>query len=108
MFFIRYLVFQKFGAVLLEHMLLVLCAILSMPQGAPLSAAHFASSLTRAVAVAITFQSLLHLNDGYDFGSRFWARKFLSGFGQAVLMGCAVVLLLSVIIPNLSATRSDL
>ena len=110
MFFIRYLVFQKFGAVLVEHLLLVVCALLNMSHlyPAPFSAAHLAGSLSRAIAVAVTFQGLLHLNDGYDFGTKFWARKFIAGFGKAILLACAVVFLLNLMIPGLSGASSDL
>jgi sugar transferase (PEP-CTERM system associated) len=110
MFFIRYLIFQKFGAVLVEHLLLVVCAILNMSHlyAAPLSAAHLAGSLMRAFAVAVTFQGLLHLNDGYDFGTKFWARKFLAGFVKAILLACAVVLLLNLMIPGLFGASGDI
>lgn len=109
MFFIRYLVFQKFGAVLIEHLLLMSCVLLGMSHvyAEPLTAAHLAGYLSRAFAVAVTFQGLLHLNDGYDFGTKFWTRKLIVGLVEAISVACIVVLALNLIMPGLVGPSSD-
>jgi sugar transferase (PEP-CTERM system associated) len=104
-FFLRYLSFQKVGAVILEHALLITCVLgLQLRAGAvaPQSMAPF---LIQAFAFAVTFQMFLHLSNGYEFGTKPWERRFIFGLGQAVLLACALLTLVRVIIPNLILGR---
>src|SRR5437588_6032468 len=60
----------------------------------------FATMLTKAFIVAITFQLFLHLKDAYEFGTEPLEPKFLVGFSQAVLLACAILFIADLIIPS--------
>jgi sugar transferase (PEP-CTERM system associated) len=98
-FFLRYLSFQKVGAVILEHALLITCVfMLQLRTVAPESLAPF---LFQAFAVAVTFQMFMHLSNGYEFGTKPWERRFIFGLGQAVLLACGLLSVVHLIIPDL-------
>jgi sugar transferase (PEP-CTERM system associated) len=99
-FFLRYLSFQKLGAVILEHILLIAC-VLSLQLHTSVASASPALFLCQAFVVAGTFQMFMHLSDGYEFGTKPWEPRFILGLCQAVLLACAVLSVGHVIIPNL-------
>ncbi len=100
--FFRYLTFQKLGAVVFEHALLITCIFMNLwmlgPSGR--GADTIVSSLCRAFIVAITFQLFLHLKDAYEFGTKPFAPKFLWGFSQALLFACALLSVVHLVIPQ--------
>jgi sugar transferase (PEP-CTERM system associated) len=109
-FFLRYLAFQKVGAVLLEHALLITCVLMSPLQvgSGTHSPESYVSSLCKAFTVAITFQLFLHLRDAYEFGAKPLAPKFLLGFGQALLLASAILFVIHLLIPGLMLGQRDL
>jgi sugar transferase (PEP-CTERM system associated) len=99
--FFRYLAFQKVGAVIIEHALLVTCVFMNLSVSVvALSRDSIAITVVKSFVVAITFQLFLHLRDAYEFGSELLARKFLTRFAQALLLACALLLILHLIIPS--------
>lgn len=107
MFFLRYLVFQKFGAVILEHALLISCVLMNASQPSPQSALTYTLLVLKAFVVAMTFQIFLHLRDAYQFGTR-PDRQFLVRFGQALLFACGVLTIVHLIVPALLVPRREL
>lgn len=105
MFLIRYLAFQRLGAVVLEHFLLVTCVLtLRFQTGGPGS---YATWLGHAFVVAITFQIFLHLKDLYEFGTKPWALKFVVRFGQAMFLACTLLVIFQQILPGSIAAPDD-
>jgi sugar transferase (PEP-CTERM system associated) len=100
-FFLRYLSFQKVGAVILEHALLMACVLMLKPNTGSAASGSPALFVAQAFVIAFTFQMFLHLRDGYEFGAKPWDPKFVLRVGQAVLLACAVLSLVHVIIPGL-------
>src|SRR5436190_952936 len=98
MFFLRYLAFQRVGAVIVEHALLIVCVLLNVSHFGMTPTAH---AVSVAFIVAVTFQLFLHLRDVYQFGKRFTSMEFAMGFGQAILFASAVLSLLHLISPRL-------
>lgn len=105
MFFLRYLSFQKVGAVILEHALLIACVFAMQLRTLAVAPGSLALFVFQAFVVAVTFQMFLHLSNGYEFGTRPWERKFILGLGQAVLLACALLSMVHVIIPDLMIGR---
>ena len=105
MFLLRYLSFQKLGAVVLEHALLITCVLALQLHNLAVAPESLAFFLCQASVVAVTFQMFLHLRNGYEFGTKPWERRFIFGLGQAVLLACAVLSMIHVITPNLSIGR---
>jgi len=105
-FLIRYLAFQRLGAVVIEHALLVACVLtLRLQTAVPQS---YAASLGTAFVVAITFQIFLHLKDVYEFETKpLWAPRFVLRFGQAVFLACSLLLILHQFIPGFVAAPAD-
>jgi sugar transferase (PEP-CTERM system associated) len=89
---IRYLAFHKFGAVVLEHVLIAACVLvdgLNYPmQSSPM--VYYTAWGVRAFAIALTFQVCLHFRDVYDFRARSTAREFLVRVGQGVVIACLI------------------
>jgi sugar transferase (PEP-CTERM system associated) len=100
-FFLRYLSFQKFGAVILENALLIGCVLTLQLRTVSLTPESLPLFLCKAFVIAITFQLFLHLKDGYEFGTKPWEPRFIFGLGQAVLLACALLSMVHVIIPAL-------
>jgi sugar transferase (PEP-CTERM system associated) len=98
MFFLKYLAFQRVGAVIVEHALLVVCVLLNVSHFGVALAPH---TISVAFIVAVTFQLFLHLRDVYQYGKRFTSIEFAAGFGQAILFASAVLCLLHLIKPGL-------
>jgi len=100
-FFLRYLSFQKVGAVILEHALLITCVLVLKPHTGVQAPDALALFLCQAFVVVCTFQMFLHLRDGYEFGTKPWEPKFILGLGQGVLLACALLSLVHMLIPDL-------
>src|SRR5438132_11881454 len=107
MFFLRYLAFQKVGAVIVEHALLIACAM-SASQISAQPPHAYTLTFCKAFAVAIIFQTIMHLRDVYQFGTKPFAREFLSGFGQALLLASSVLFVAYLIVPSLAITPGHL
>src|SRR5687768_3487914 len=101
MFLLRYLAFQKFGAVIFEHAALIVAVFMLQVHIAALTPESFVLGLSKAFVVAMTFQTSLHLMDGYDFGVNPWKPEFLLDFAQAVLVACIVLSAAHLILPEL-------
>ena len=110
MFFFRYLAFQKVGAVVFEHALLVTCVLLNLLPYEPFepTGQTILALLGRAFVIAATFQLFLHLKDSYEFGTNPFAPTFLWGFGQALVFACALVFTVHLVIPNVILGRDSL
>jgi sugar transferase (PEP-CTERM system associated) len=106
--FVRYLAFRKFGAVIVEHLLLVACV---------LDAVHIRGTaaygenlelrgyIARAVLMALVFQIFLHLRDVYDFSTTLSFGHFFARLGQALLLASGFLTLLFFAVPNLLVGR---
>lgn len=110
MFFLRYLAFQKVGAVILEHVLLVTCAFINVWRLTPVqpTVKSIAWSLFSAFVIAITFQLFLHLKDAYDFAARPSTSKFLLGLLQAILLASVFLFAIHVMVPGMSVGAANL
>jgi sugar transferase (PEP-CTERM system associated) len=105
--FVRYAAFRKFGAVVIEHLLLVACVldavhIRSSSWGGGMSIREF---LLRAVVMALVFQLFLHLRDVYDFSTTHSFFHFVARLGQALLLASSALTFLFYAIPVLSIGR---
>ena len=110
MFFLRYLAFQKVGAVILEHVLLVTCAFINVWRLTPVqpTVKSIAWSLFSAFVIAITFQLFLHLKDAYDFVAKPSTSKFLLGLLQAILLASVVLFAIHVMVPAMVVGAANL
>ncbi len=102
--FSRYLAFRRFGAVILENVLLVFCV---------LDAAHirlgreggYRQYLWRALLMAIIFQIFLHLRDVYDFRNTRSFMKFFLRLAEALLFASGTLACLYYAFPQLLLGR---
>jgi sugar transferase (PEP-CTERM system associated) len=102
--FLRYLAFRRFGAVVLENVLLVFCV---------LDAAHirlgreggYRQYLWRALLMAIVFQIFLHLRDVYDFRNTRSFMQFFLRLVQALLFASGTLACLYYVFPDLLLGR---
>src|SRR5215471_1629088 len=101
-FFLRYLAFQKVGAIVFEHALLITCVLLNLWARGPFepTVETILASFCRAFVVAVTFQLFLHLKDSYEFGTKPFAPRFLWGFDQALVFACTLVFTVNLVIPD--------
>jgi sugar transferase (PEP-CTERM system associated) len=105
--FLRYAAFRRFGAVIIEHLLLVACVldavhIRSQSWGGDMSIREY---LLRAVIMALVFQLFLHLRDVYDFSTTHSFVHFFARLGQALLLASATLTFLFYADPELSIGR---
>lgn len=85
--FLRYVAFRKFGAVLVEHILLVCCVLDAIHlRLAPSTQVLFSHYLLRAEVIALVFQLFLHLRDVYDFHKTLSFITFFAHLMQAVIL----------------------
>ncbi len=102
----RYLAFRRFGAVVIENILLVCCV---------LDAAHIRLSLdsqfaysdyfSRAILIAIIFQFFLHLRDVYDYRRTLTFAHFALRLGEAIVLASGTLTILFFVIPDLMVGR---
>jgi sugar transferase (PEP-CTERM system associated) len=105
--FLRYAAFRRFGAVIIEHLLLVACVldalhIRSQSWGGGINIREF---LPRAVIMALVFQLFLHLRDVYDFSFTHSFAHFFARLGQALLLAAATLTFLFYAFPEISIGR---
>lgn len=87
--FSRYLAFRRFGAVILEHILLVSCVLDAVHirlSGPSTGFADYRQYLLRAVIMALTYQLFLHLRDVYDFRKTLSFAQFFVRLAQALML----------------------
>jgi sugar transferase (PEP-CTERM system associated) len=89
----RYLSFHKFGAVILENGVVVVCIMtdITTARSAEASFEYHATWLIRAFIIALTFQLFMHLRDVYDFRAKPSTPEFLLRLGQALIMACGTI-----------------
>jgi sugar transferase (PEP-CTERM system associated) len=109
-FFLRYLAFQKVGAIVFEHALLITCVLLNLWARGPFepTVETILASFCRAFVVAVTFQLFLHLKDSYEFGTKPFAPRFIWGFDQALVFACTLVFTVNLLIPDVILRRDSL
>ncbi len=106
--FVRYLAFRKFGAVIIEHLLLVACVLDAVHIR---SAAAYGGNLAisqyvlRAVLMALVFQLFLHLRNVYDFSTTSSFGHFFARLGQALLLASGFLTFLFFAVPDLIVGR---
>jgi len=108
--FLRYAAFRRFGAVIIEHLLLVACVldavhIRAQSWGGGVSIREY---LLRAVVMALVFQLFLHLRDVYDFSATHSFVHFFARLGQALLLATGALAFLFYAIPELMIGRGVL
>ena len=90
---LRYLTFHKLGAVLIENMLLMTCALLDTILDNPISSDphSYATSLGRGFIFAAAFQVSLHLRDAYDFRLKSSLGHIAIRFIEAIALACVAI-----------------
>jgi sugar transferase (PEP-CTERM system associated) len=104
---LRYLTFHKLGAVLIENVLLMTCALFSND---PISSdPHgYATSLGRGFIFAAAFQVSLHLRDAYDFRLRSSLGHIALRFIEAIALASLALSSLYFALPGLSVVPDSL
>jgi sugar transferase (PEP-CTERM system associated) len=97
---IRYLTFHKIGAVLIETVLLMTCALFEVVHHAAINSSY-ATSFGRALIFAITFQVSLHLKDAYDFRVQLSPLGVVMRFIQGIALAYTAVSILYWALPGL-------
>ena len=106
---LHYLTVYKIGAVLIENVLLTTCVLLeSVLVGTASDPYQYAMSLGRGLVFAVTFQSILHLRDAYDFRGRLSELGFLIRVGQGVGLACVATSILYFFLPALRVETGSL
>jgi sugar transferase (PEP-CTERM system associated) len=90
---LRYLTFHKLGAVLIENVLLMSCALFDTISNDPMSSDphSYSTSLGRGFIFAAAFQASLHLRDAYDFRLQSSMGHIAIRFIQAIALACLAV-----------------
>jgi sugar transferase (PEP-CTERM system associated) len=106
--FLRYLAFRRFGAVLIQNVLLVCCV---------LSAVHirlyeevreprdYSPYIPKALVMALVFQLFLHLRDVYDYRETRTLPRFVFRLGQALFLAAMTLTSLYYVFPDLLVGR---
>jgi sugar transferase (PEP-CTERM system associated) len=106
--FWRYLAFRRFGAVLIEHLLLVCCVLdaihirFSLPGR---SFTHYREFVLRAIVFAAVFQLFLHFRDVYDFRRTFSFAQFFVRLAQALALASGTLSVVYYLYPGLMVGR---
>jgi len=104
--FTRYLAFRRFGAVIIEHILLVGCVMDAVHIRLPeLSFRDFSEYIFRAVIIALIFQLFLHLRDVYDFNQTQNFARFLAHLAQAIIFASFTLTFIFYLFPELRVWR---
>jgi sugar transferase (PEP-CTERM system associated) len=105
---LRYLTVHKFGAVLMENALLIVCVLyesISNRRG-PSTAFSWATAFGQGLLFAIVFQMFLHLRDAYDFGLGVKKMTFFMRLSQGVVLASIAIAILYYAVPPLSAASA--
>jgi sugar transferase (PEP-CTERM system associated) len=108
---LRYLAFRKFGAVVVENVLLVCCVLDAVHirlREWPLSPKNYPSFLFRAFVIAVVFQLFLHFRDVYDFRKTLSFAQFFVRLAQAIGMASGVLTLVWYVFEDLYVGRGIL
>jgi sugar transferase (PEP-CTERM system associated) len=87
--FLRYMVFRRLGAVVLENILLACCvldAIHIRMTDSITGIADYKPYILRAIIIALVFQLFLHLRDVYDFRKTISFARFFVHLAQALVL----------------------
>jgi len=106
--FLRYMAFRKFGAILLEHVLLVFCVLDAVHLRLGSQAwviREYDQYVLRAIVVALIFQLFLHFRDVYDYAKTPRFSQFAVRVAQALIMASGVLACIYYLIPNLLLGR---
>jgi sugar transferase (PEP-CTERM system associated) len=110
--FFRYLTFRKFGAVIIENLLLVFCVMDAIQirffNVSYAEALDFQTNLLRAFVIAVVFQTFLHLRDVYDFRKTSSFGHFFIHLGQALILASCALVIIFYVIPTLEVGRGIL
>ncbi len=102
--FLRYLAFRKFGAVVLENIILVFC-VLEAARIRLAQEGNWHLYLARALIVALVFQLFLHLRDVYDFRNTGSYAQFFVRMAQALVLACGTLACIYYLVPELLLGR---
>jgi sugar transferase (PEP-CTERM system associated) len=106
--FLRYLAFRKFGAVVVENVLLVCCVLDAVHirlREWPVARPSYPSFLLRAFLIAVVFQLFLHFRDVYDFRKTPSFAQFLAHLAQAIMMASGLLAFVYYLVPDLMVGR---
>ncbi|MBZ5495985.1 MAG: TIGR03013 family PEP-CTERM/XrtA system glycosyltransferase [Acidobacteriia bacterium] len=106
--FLRYLAFRRFGAVIIENVLLVCCVLdavhIRLYEGIR-SPSGYTQYIPKALVIAIVFQLFLHLRDVYDFGKTLSFAQFFVRLAQALVLAAGTLSFLYYSFPDLMVGR---
>ncbi len=93
--FSRYLEFRRFGAVILENILLIFCVLdaihIRLPEA---NLWDYRLYLPRAVLIALVFQIFLHLCDVYDYRRTLSFSQFFAKLAEALILATVTLTLI--------------
>ena len=107
---LRYLTFHKLGAVLIENLLLMACALFDTISNDPIPSdpQSYATRFGRAFIFAAVFQVSLHLRDAYDFRVRLSLVNIVIRFIEGIALACLAVSILYFALPGLTVAPASI
>ena len=106
--FMRYLAFRRFGAVVLENILLICCVMNALHirlSNYNMRLSDYGQYFTRAAVIALTYQLFLHLRDVYNFRLVHSFAHFFARLIEALVLASGTLAFLFYLFPNLMIGR---